>query len=783
MRYLLALLLISSPLYGAALAPETKQELISDFSGGLNTTLPSHKLPTNFSPYMRNVFIDGGKIEGINGFVTLGSSRTLLKVTGIFPFILENGQTRFLVTDSSITLQTGDFRSWVFVSSGSTTSSLLNWMQVRNKMWGFNGVDFVRTWDGTSQAILNGDNNTPNVPKFKYGAYYQDRVWGFGIPGAASDLYFTSVITTDNIIIAPDDKRAWPSINNLKIGQGDGQIGTAMWVYQGQLRCGKERSIYTVFGDLPSNYAPRKEEADIGVASNDSVVVIDGKTHFLSRGEGIYSNVERISDLIDTDVEAFNSGTTGIVQNSWDTQGEFGKGNFYGSTATPEGYLTTISTTYGISQGPVGTDDFRYVSVASVLGPVEPASTILSPGTSFYGPYQLNFFTGVPSEKVGDTHRVFANKVILSNTENLNTCSLKFASVTIYNAGRDIQKSTVTTFTGSGNSNAQITFPSAWPIFEGYELNKSSMSIKIEGCGIEFNAFTASLKISFQNATTVQYISDIATNTTITAGSGFNSNHVTGGGAISYFVRTGTSPVNMSTRTWSAIAPGAVVNWPTHETYTQWAATIAAISTNPAITYVDKVTIEHIEGQASEARAFGISWKNRYWLAVTTTSDATQRLIYVRAKGSNAWMPVEGVPVSCFARAGDILYGGSVSTGVVYRLDYGSNFDGIAINRIYDTPDMVLGDTFFDKNIIKYTIDGDKSASGTMFLGTSANGGAYSWSSFSLAGTGRYSRIIEGVTRPVKTLRLRLQNMQTDVPFGVNSVSVFYQNTGVLSNK
>ena len=111
MKKLLIPLIAAIGLTAAALSTAFKEKLISDFSGGLNTTVPSHKIPTNFSPYMRNVFIDNGKIESVGGYVVLGSSRVLSKVTGIFPFVLEDGRTKFLVTDSSITLETADFTS------------------------------------------------------------------------------------------------------------------------------------------------------------------------------------------------------------------------------------------------------------------------------------------------------------------------------------------------------------------------------------------------------------------------------------------------------------------------------------------------------------------------------------------------------------------------------------------------------------------------------------------------------------------------------------------------
>src|SRR3990167_9678041 len=232
----------------SSLPPETQITMIDDVSGGLFTNYSGDKILSSFSPNLKNVFIDNGRIESINGFITVGSSRTLVRVDGIFPFFQESGDTRFIVTDSSIVLDTADFNSWVFVSSGLNTGVLTRCIQVRNKMWCSNGSDAVFTWDGTNKVNLNGIGTTPNVPKFKYMAYWQNRVFGLNTTGDGSSLDFSAIASTDGVKIAPDDSRAWPTTNNLSVGRGDGQIGTALWVKDGQLRVGKERSIYTIYG-------------------------------------------------------------------------------------------------------------------------------------------------------------------------------------------------------------------------------------------------------------------------------------------------------------------------------------------------------------------------------------------------------------------------------------------------------------------------------------------------------------------------------------------------------
>ena len=778
-KLLLALLFMPSILTANNLPINAKFETLTDFSGGLVTTLPSYKIANNYSPYMRNVFIDNGGVEGINGFIQVGSTGVLQQITGIFPYYLEDGRKYFLVTDSSVTLETSDFNSYTFVSSGSNTGALLNWMQVRNKMWGFNGVDPVMTWDHSVKTVLDGTNGTPDVPKFKYGAYYQDRVWGLGVPSAASDLRFSAAITTDNVIIAPDDARAWPSSYLLHVGQGDGQIATALWVYEGMLRVGKERSIYTIYGDDPTAYIPRKEESGNGVISNDSVVVMDGASHFVD-ADGIYKNTERISDLIEPDFNAINMGVTKIVTNVWETQEDFSKGQFQGSTASVDGLVYINSNSTGTEPSGIG-----YVNPA----PPQPSgSHDITSGATYYGPIRVDFGGRISSSSV-----LIATSIVVgvSTTDPSMKSQLR---VIVENYYTGVKVSTVAEpKAGLPAGYLKLEISSQSPVFEGWQINQGSFTVKWE-CAecepsdvIRFSGLSSEfkdVKYFFVSATTGQYISEVSTvSSAITTWGNFNSVRQTNGGSINYYHRTATSVVNITTQTWDSVAPGANISDPLINRYVQWAATISAITAGNE-TAIDNVEISHIEGVGALTRPFAISWKNRYWLAVTTNSDSSMTMIYVKSKNSNtnpdAWMPIEGYNFRSFAKDGDTFYGGSASTGIIYRLDYGTSYDGLPIEYIYDTPDMVMGDYYFDKDIYKFIIDGEKHSGATMTLKYSKDFGDYTARTFSIDGTNRYSYVMEGVTGKAKTLRLRLTNSVLDQPFTINSLSVINGISGVL---
>lgn len=778
--------------FAGALPEGVLIEVIDNPSGGLRTDMPSHKISAKYSPYMRNVFVDHGKIQGVNGYETLGSSDALDKVTGIFPFNRENGNLTFLVTDSSVTLETADFTAWTFVSSGSNTGATLNWMQVRNKMWGFNGVDVVKTWDGTVQQILDGTKGLPNVPKFKYGQYWQDRVWGFNISGRVSDLDFSAITTTAAQIIAPDDSRAWPTTNNLKIGQGDGEIGTGMWIDGGQLRLAKERSNHTVYGTSVSNYFARKERSNInGIVSNDSIVNQDDHVYSL-RLDGIYEDETRISDLIEPDIEKIDKGVQKTVVDLWETQPDFDRGTFYGSQSNPDGTLSMASGWIGtltVPAPPTGTSnqDGRFILTSGTLdGDNEPG--ILTIGSTFYGEHKLKFNSGNGME---NRRKLWVKVVNLSAALDAGAqaaCGVTFASLTIINGVNGENYKADGTY-HVGISRWRFVYTSN-TILDGFDILNSSLTMKIEGCGWSAGDITVDMPLQFINSTTVQYVSDVATSTTITAWGNFDSVRNTNQGTINYYFRSSTSVINIATKTWAQVVPGQIISEPTINLYKQWAATITALTFSESSQIyqstpsVENVEISHLEGTGSVNRTFGISWKNRYWLCVTTDSNSGTKLIYVKSlitnENPNAWMPIEGINILSFARTPTTLYGGSASSGTVYRLDYGTNFDGRPIPFYYDAPDLVFGNNYFRKSRYGYLLDADRDSGLMLNVDSSIDFGVFTNRTVTLDGSGRELNYIKGLTDSFNTLRVRLWHNQLDKRFSINNLTLLALPTQVL---
>lgn len=795
MRYFWLFLLIPGLLKAEVLPDKSEGEIIDDFSGGLNTAVSLQKVPKDMSPNIRNLLIDKkpGSLVQRKGFIIAGSSRVFNSgngITGIYPFYSEDGTTKFLVTDSSTVLETQDFNSWNFVGSGFTSTVLMRCIQARNKMWCSNGFEPNFTWDSSTRVTLNGTVGTPNVPKFKYMIYYQDRVFGLNTSANGSSLDYSAIVSTENRILAPDDFLAWPAINRVNVGQGDGQVGQGLWVQDGLLRVAKQNSIYTIYGTEP--YIPKKTDSQVGLVSNDSVVILDGNAYFIGPN-GIYENLRRISDAFAPDIDTFQRDTTRVLDKTWDTQNDFSAGSFiHGSTATVDGLLTIQKPPYAINSNPdiSMADSGIELASSSVHNGVSGTTTTGNSFISFDQSVMIS--TNIPFIGYVDRIELFMNHF---GPNPSATCTARVSILnTRTNLSEFVDHDVHFGANGGSTPNLEVfTFRTGNVLFTGKDIAISSMQIKVEYHGGEAERFrvakptvTSGATIILNPATTVQFISEVSTFAVVTAWGTFDSARNTNGGAINYYLRTSTSSVNIATQTWMQVTPGVIVNAPLINNFIQWASTITSVSTFTNTANINNVTISHIEGAGSISRPFATDWDNRYWLSVATETSANFSLIYVKAKSTNpkpdAFVLFDGINIRSFGKdRTNTLYGGSVSTGIVYRLDYGTNDNGNIITPVYETPGLAFGENYFNKTVSKVLLDGQKTTGGTLKFGISVDGSDFTERSISIDGSGRYTNVIQGIDpKSGKVHRYRLKMNQLDKEMVFDNLTPIYSVEPVL---
>lgn len=270
-------------------------------------TAPSPtKLKQGQSPDMKNVWTDEkpGSVITSKGYVKVGQIPSNNPVTFcINYFKTSSGVQTFVVSDGATVWTTIDFQNFTSIIVGLASSFQLRGLVIRDKLWLTNGSDAVRTFDGTTVTVLDGTVGTPNVPRGRYIAYHDERVWLYHVSSARSAVYFSSLTDSTGAIIAPDNVNAWDTTDNfLQISEGDADFGTGLLLYRGYLFLFKQYSVWRLVGYDEYTYSRVKTRASTGTRFNESVQILDSLVHLIGV-DGIYvfdgEETERISDIID----------------------------------------------------------------------------------------------------------------------------------------------------------------------------------------------------------------------------------------------------------------------------------------------------------------------------------------------------------------------------------------------------------------------------------------------------------------------------------------------------
>lgn len=271
----------------------------------LSTAPSPTKLQPGQTPYAYNTWVDEkpGSVITANGFLKVGTLPSGNPGTFCINYFKTSAGTQtFVVSDNATVWTTTDFQNFTAIVTGLSVSFQLRGLVVRDKLWLTNGSDAVRTFDGTTVTVLDGSGSTPNVPRGRYIAYHDERVWLGHISSQRSQVYFSSLTDSSANIIDPDNASAWPSDDNLQISEGDADYLTGIIPYRGYLTFFKQYSIWRLVGYDEYSYSRVKTRASTGTRFNESLQVIDSLVHLIGI-DGIYvfdgEETDRISDIID----------------------------------------------------------------------------------------------------------------------------------------------------------------------------------------------------------------------------------------------------------------------------------------------------------------------------------------------------------------------------------------------------------------------------------------------------------------------------------------------------
>ena len=284
---------------------EDAEEIRIDKWGSLNTAASPGRLPEGQSPNNQNVWMDEkpGSIVTANGYQKLGENPSGNPTTFLINYFKTSDGSQTLVLSDGVTVwKTTNYVDFTEIKTGLSSFFQLRGMVIRDKLWLTNGSDPVMTYDGATLTVLDGTGGTPDVPAGKYISYHDERVWIYGISGEPSSLRFSDLTDTSGTEITPDDAGAWPADNELKISEGDADIGTGLFVYRGYLYASKSFSIWRIVGYDEYTYTKVKTRSSTGTRFAESIREVDNLVHFIGV-DGLYTfngeESQRISDIID----------------------------------------------------------------------------------------------------------------------------------------------------------------------------------------------------------------------------------------------------------------------------------------------------------------------------------------------------------------------------------------------------------------------------------------------------------------------------------------------------
>lgn len=247
-----------------------------DFSGGLDDTTPSTKLPIGRAQRARNWnFIPGGGLEKRNGSIKLNSSAVAsgAAITHLGEFV-KSDDTKFLMGTAGTDLFKMDAMdgTWDALSLSLTsgqdilvTSAKLNDLYIIA-----NGNDAPQKFDGTSAAALGG-----SPPTGKIIITVNNFVFIGNITGNKSRIQWSDLA----------DPETWTATNFLDVDPNDGDEVTALGALFNNLYIFKNRSI----SRMPIINTPFSKEriaTKLGCVGRRAIVNVGGTHLFFMTPDG-----------------------------------------------------------------------------------------------------------------------------------------------------------------------------------------------------------------------------------------------------------------------------------------------------------------------------------------------------------------------------------------------------------------------------------------------------------------------------------------------------------------
>lgn len=805
-------------LAGSVKAQQQLPAQFRDFSGGLNNNSPAINLEANESPNLFDVIIDEppGVLKTRNGFIQCGVIPSGNTPTYLFEYFKSDGTRRLIVTDNQNYYQTADCITYTTIKTGLSSTANPSMRTVRDKVWIANKSTDVFTWNSTTAVLLNGTANTPSPapPKCTYLEFWKERVWCGNSSSNPSGVAFSALNDSNGNDLDPSTGTAsWPAANLIQVDQNGGSPIYGIKAYRDNLFVFKDNGIWKILFENEFNVSVVKTLSSVGSRFNSSIIENDGLIYFVGK-DGLYvfdgDQSVRISDNI---LPTFETIAQPLVNNqfkTWTTNADFGAGVVFTrvDTNTVTGSLL-IGTTIHIESNFDNSTAGGYTAGQSFTSQGSTWTVNLREFTVTGGRIQMDTGTGsyrisTPivettfNQQIG--RRYHAKMRHLANTAgtqqladmwiiNSSTTARKNAYIVRWgDAGRfELMRS------DAGTTTIIINMAGSWPslgIFHDFDVDVSSIggiSVYLDGVfissitdtnystgtsqGFAFDGeYDGQAKVSFDDFKETIYFasgtfrSDKFDAVTVSSWSIFDVTAITNGVGVTYEVRLGTNSGAVDYATFAAITPGAIIPGTTSQTVIQYQIT----SNSSLMKYLEilDVTVNYTQGGSPTQNVYGQRWKNRPWFSVATGTSTTNNLVLVKTKGSKpAWVPYQ-MRIGPMAIFNDYFYAAASTHSMIYRMDYGTNDNGVPIKPSWESRDEIFGSQTISKLLQEIVLDYEKGSAASTKIGFSRDyGSSFTEKTLDMSGTGRTTKrfFVNGGNNTAH--RFRIKNTNIDQPF------------------
>lgn len=260
----------------------------------------------------------------------------------------------------------------------------------------------------------------------------------------------------------------------------------------------------------------------------------------------------------------------------------------------------------------------------------------------------------------------------------------------------------------------------------------------------------------------------------------YEVNQSTEAGTILHFYRGATTSGAVGAAAWLPIVPGAALSIAVDHEFVQFKFEVSGTDAtrNP---YVDDVTINWVNTDGVSVQTLqnvaSIPWHNRYWLSAALRGSDHDNIVIIRGKKTYGapWQKKSWSILSYNIYHGN-LYGGSSVDGSIFRLDYGTNLNGVAMDSYFETGDFEKGGFIFQ--ILEVEVEVERLGPYPLKFGISTDKGlTFTEKDIDLTETGGPLTYVKKLLFNITTdkARLRVRTSGLDQPFQVHNVIVWYQ--------